>query len=64
MILGCVKAPTIVSEISVVPIQTPLTARAGDNVTLRFEISGEGDPYLILENSIGTSVIPGIRKKE
>ena len=62
--LGCAKAPTIVSEISVVPIQTPLTAMAGDSISLRFKVSGEGDPFLILENSLGTSVIPGIREKD
>jgi len=63
LILGCVKAPSVESDISIVPTQTPLTARAGEKVTLRFEISGEGDPYLIFENSLGTSVIPGIREK-
>ncbi|MGB5700000.1 MAG: hypothetical protein WBM49_09135 [Muriicola sp.] len=64
LILGCVNAPTIVSEISVVPIQTPLTAKAGDSISLRFKVSGEGEPFLILENSLGTSVIPGIREKD
>lgn len=64
LILGCVKAPTIVSEINVVPIQTPLTAKAGDSISLRFKVSGEGEPFLILENSLGTSVIPGIREKD
>lgn len=64
LILGCVKAPTIVSEISVVPVQTPLTTKAGDSISLRFKVSGEGEPYLILENSLGTSVIPGIREKD
>jgi len=64
LILGCVKAPTNVSEVSVVPIQTPLTAKAGDTISLRFKVSAEGEPHLIIENTLGTSVIPGIREKD
>ncbi len=61
---GCARTPAVVGDISLVPIQTPLTARAGDMVILKFKILGEGDPSLILENSLGTSVIPGIREKD
>lgn len=62
--LGCVQAPFIENDLSVVPIYTPLTAMAGDTITLKFEFTGKGNPDLILENSLGTTVIPGIREKD
>ncbi|NNJ88594.1 MAG: hypothetical protein HKP53_04275 [Eudoraea sp.] len=62
--LGCAKTPAVVSDVSVIPIQTPLTASAGDVISIGFEVNGEGDLYLILENSLGTSVIRGDREKD
>ncbi len=64
LLLGCSKTPSVESAIKIVPIQIPVSSVAGDSLALGFEISGAGMPYLVLENSLGTSISYGTRKNE
>ena len=64
LLLGCSKTPSVENDIKIVPIQIPVSSVAGDALALGFEISGAGMPFLVLENSFGTSIIYGTRKNE
>ncbi|MGB5361152.1 MAG: hypothetical protein WBN27_14525 [Eudoraea sp.] len=61
LILGCSGSVEEETVAAAIHVQIPRKTKAGKPVTLQFSISGKGIPLLIVSNTLGTTVVKGIR---
>jgi len=61
LILGCSGSAKEEAVAAVVHVQIPRKTKAGQPLTLQFSISGKGMPLLMVSNTLGTSVVKGVR---
>jgi len=61
LILGCADSGEEEVVAAAVHVQIPWKTKAGKPITLQFGITGEGTPLLMVSNTLGTTVVNGIR---
>jgi len=61
LILGCAGSAEEEVVAATVHIQIPQKTKAGKPITLQFSFSGKGTPLLMVSNTLGTTVVKGIR---
>jgi len=63
LLLGCSETTTKPNVPIIKLIQSPITSIAGEDIKLGFDVVGEGEPLLLVENALGLSVIQGQKNK-